>query len=217
MKKSILLFSLVWMFVSCNQGSTLEYKYQEQPQTVECMGADKALMHEALYSFQDDIDDYFKNKGTGEKNLAKAYATYIYRGTMGSLDFGMVSSKHTRDILTNLLAKNGDLFVKQNGKTVLNFNNEYVICLVDNIKNEDIKRIIKNLQLVNDMRVELLVEPYRRNVKDVHIDQNFAMLIALQTYYAHLADVDFSKMAENSKENKKNNANKKQNKTVKTK
>ncbi len=203
MKKTLLFFALFTFLLSCKQEIKLEYKYQEKPQNITCKGEDKALMHEALYSFQDDINEHFKDKGTGEKNIAKAYARYIYRGTLGQIDYGYISSKHTRDILKKILSEDKDLFTKQNGKTVLNFNNKYVKCLVNNIKNEEIKRIIQNLNTVNDMRVELLVEPYRINVKDVHVDQNFAMLVALQTYYARLADIDLSKMAENIKKNTK--------------
>ncbi len=201
MKKTLLIFTLFTFLVSCKQGIKLEYKYQEKPQNVTCKGADKELMHEALYSFQEDINEHFKNKGTGDKSIAKAYARYIYKGTLGQTNYGDVASKHTREILKKLLSENKDLFTKLNGKTVLNFDNEYVTCLVNNIKNEEIKRIIQNLKTVNDMRVELLVEPYRVNVKDVHVDQNFAMLVALQTYYARLADVDLSKTAENNKKN----------------
>ncbi len=198
MKKTIVLFTVLTLLLSCTTQTKIEYKYQDKPQNVTCTGVDKLLMHEALYSFQEDIDEFFKNKGTGEKNITRAYASYIYRGTMGTAQFGMISSKHSRDILKKL-QQLGDLFVKKNNKTTLNFNNQYVKCLVDGIKNEEIKRILKSLQQVNDMRVELLVEPYRKNVRDVHIDQNFAMLVALQTYYAHLADADLSNLDKNPK------------------
>jgi hypothetical protein len=191
MKKTIVLLALILMVVSCKE--QIAYKYQDKPQEVTCQGADKALMHEALYSFQDDINEYFKDKGTGNKDLVKAYAKYVYMGTMGNLPFATISSRHTRAILDKLKSQ-PNLFVKKDGKTILNFENPYVICLVDNIKNKEVQRILKGLMLVKDMRPELVSEPYRIHVRDVHIDQNFAMLIALQTYYANLADIDFSQV-----------------------
>ena len=197
MKKTIVLFTALSLFLSCTQ-TKIKYKYQDKPQNVTCAGADKALMHEALYSFQEDIDEFYKYKGTGEKNITRAYTSYIYGGTTGSAQFAMISSKHSRDILKKL-QESGDLFIKNNNKTTLNFNHPYVNCLVENIKNKNMKRILQNLQSVNDMRVELLVEPYRKNVRDAHTDQNFAMLVALQTYYAHLADADLSKLDQDPK------------------
>ena len=54
MKKNniVILIVLATFFMSCEE--PLEYKFQDKPQLVECPGADKALMHEALYSFQED-------------------------------------------------------------------------------------------------------------------------------------------------------------------
>lgn len=204
MKKTIVLLFLILATVSCKKQVT--YKYQDKPQEVTCEGADKALMHEALYSFQEDINEYFKDKGTGSKNITKAYAKYVFMGTMGNLPFATISSRHSRALLEQLKSQ-PDLYIKKDGRTILNFKHPYVICLVDNLKNKEVQRILKGLMQVNDMRPELVSEPYRIHVRDAQTDKNFAMLIALQTYYANLADIDFSQVEKQSNQNK-NNKNK---------
>ena len=68
MKKFIVLSMIIPLLNFCKE--PLQYKYLEDVRVVQCEGADIDLMHEAYYSFRDDIYEYYNyiNK-SGEYNF----------------------------------------------------------------------------------------------------------------------------------------------------
>ena len=57
MKNHSILAMLAFTFNGCEE--PIDYRYADLPRPVECEGVDLALLHEALYSFQQDIGNAY--------------------------------------------------------------------------------------------------------------------------------------------------------------
>lgn len=179
---------------SCKE--PIQYKYQDDVRVVQCKGADNDLMHEAYYSFLYDIYEYYKKNEVKPEfvNTYYSLAQYIYRGAMGEVDYLVFASPHTLDLLEEL-KKDEDLWNLDSKKSNLNYNNEFVNCLIENIKNEEIKVTINALRESNALSPMILAETYRINIKDTQTDKYFEMFLAFDTYYQYLMEVDMSNLS----------------------
>ena len=189
MKNILFLSIFIATIFSCTE--SFPYKYQDKEQVIECSQIDSKLIHEALYSFQNDISRHYL-KEIQEKeylNFTFSYNQYIYRGAKGNLDFKEIVSPHTL-LIVNELKKEEDLFIKVSGKNTLNYQNEFVKCLINNIKNEEIKNKMINLIEVNYLSPDVMAENYRATTFDTKTDFDYLMFIALQTYYQRLLDIE---------------------------
>lgn len=188
----VILIVLASFFMSCEE--PLEYKFQDKPQLVECPGADKALMHEALYSFQEDIGAYY-NKHTdfreGTTNYyLEAYRQYVYFGFSGEAKFDEIASLHSKKVLKKL--KDIDaLWNIGNVKTNLNYEHEYIECLFNNIEDKDMKERLHSLKKVDYLTPDMVAEPMRREVLKIVGDEHLAMYMMLDAYYQYLINYDF--------------------------
>jgi len=192
MKSTIIIFFiLAFTTYSCNE--TIEYKYLDKGQPVDCSEINSKLMHEALYSFEVDIAKKynFKNYSPTENLYIKnGYANFIYRGAKGVADFKEIASPHTLKIFKELL-KEKDLWLTDSDNSNLNYKHPFVICLLSNIKNSDIKATLLNLNEANSLDPALIADLLRKNIRDADTDKYFAMYIALDMYYQNLINVDF--------------------------
>ena len=186
----LLLFSIC-LFSSCEQRPDIDYKYDAMPKVVDCSGINSDLMHEALYSFEHDIGNWYNFKKFTPSMpvfFKNGYASYVYRGSEGILQFDKMASDHSKMILDELLKIEG-LWIMDNERSNLNYEHEYVECLLSNIKNDEIKSTISSLREINSMSPKLMAEPYRLYVGAAYADdKHFAMYLALDTYYQYLID-----------------------------
>ncbi len=194
MKKYLILILIITLMNSCKE--PIQYKYQDDVRVVQCEGADNDLMHEAYYSFLYDIYEYYKKNEVKPEfvNTYYSLAQYIYRGAMGEVDYLVFASPHTLDLLEEL-KKDEDLWNLDSKKSNLNYNNEFVNCLIENIKNEEIKVTINALRESNALSPMILAETYRINIKDTQTDKYFEMFLAFDTYYQYLMEVDMSNLS----------------------
>ena len=191
MKNSILILMILMLVSSCKEH--IQYKYQDQVRVVTCTGADSDLMHEAYYSFLDDIYEYTKKNELNPDFITTYYslAQYIFRGAMGELNYLNIASPHTVE-LAKKLKKEQDLWNMDSNNSNLNYHNEYVNCLIENIKNEEIKLKITALRDTNSLSPMILAEIYRINIIDIQTDKYFEMFLSLDTFYQFLMEVDLS-------------------------
>jgi len=194
MKKYIVLLFIIPLLNSCKE--PLQYKYLEEVRVVQCEGADIDLMHEAYYSFREDIYEFYKKIETNPEFTTVFYslAQYIYKGAMGELDYLVYASPHTLNLVEEL-KKNEDLWNMDSKKSNLNYNNEFVNCLIENIKNEEIKVTINALRESNSLSPMILAEIYRVNIKDTQTDKHFEMFLAFDAYFQYLMEVDMSNLS----------------------
>jgi len=188
-KYSILLLFAITL-LSCKE--PIEYQFTDSPETIKCDGLDYDLAHEAYYSFRQDIAIYVKDLHIGYDNLnyRESLGYYIYRGALGNFDYNEIVTPHTKKLLL-LLKENKDLWDTTSDKTNLNYHSEFITCLVQNIKNEEVRETIQSLIEANSMNSSIFAENYRLNVFDCYTDNHFGMLLAFDTYYQHLYDMDF--------------------------
>ena len=175
---------------SCSQG--FQYKYDKKPAQVNCPGANTKLLNEALYSFFDDITAYYISNSNDPSmqgiSTYEAYANYAYSGALGTADFGSIASEHTIKVM-NELKKETQLWDKKPAMSNLNYDSELVGCLIENIKNKDMKTSIQSLHAANSLTPKLMAERFRMQIKDALDDPNYGMYIALDTYYQYVYDL----------------------------
>lgn len=190
----VVLLTISSLFTSCED--PIEYKFQHLPQVVDCPGTDKALMHEALYTFQADIAKAhnFRNYDPMEPMyIINGYRNFVYFGLMGESDFQKIISPHTKKVFDALLKKEPELF-NYEGYSNLDYDNEYISCLLENIGNADLQTTILSLKEINSLGPKLMAEPFRKTINDVAQDPYMAMYLALDGYYQYLLDVDLSEV-----------------------
>ena len=184
---------LILPFIGCDKA--LEYRYQDKPQPIDCPGADKILMHEALYSFQEDIGAYYNQhtdfrKGTNSYYL-EAYSQFVYFGFSGGARFQEIASDHSLMVLEKL-REVPDLFVQKEGRWSLNYDHEFVDCILNSVQDDDLRTQLASLRKVNYLSPNVIAELMRINVLKVPQDPYLAMYMALDSYYQYLADMDLS-------------------------
>jgi len=192
MKKHIFLVLITLVLFSCKE--PLDYQFKDSPETIQCNGLEYDLAHEAYYSFRQDIAIYVKNLNIGYNtlNYKESLGFYIYRGAQGNFDFTEIATPHTLTILEKL-KENKDLWNTTSKKSNLNYNSEFINCLIQGIKNEDVKQTIIALRDTKSLNSVILAETYREHVFDCYADNHFGMLLAFDTYYQHLYSMDFNK------------------------
>lgn len=192
MKIFSILIAIGITFLSCKE--PIEYQFTDSPETIKCDGLDYDLAHEAYYSFRQDLAIYVKDLHIGYDylNYKESLGFYIYRGAQGNFDYNEIATPHTIKLL-NELKENEDLWDTSSDKSNLNYNSEFISCLVQNIQNEEVKQTITSLIDSNSMNPAILAETYRANVFDSYTDNHFGMLVAFDTYYQYLYDMDFNK------------------------
>ncbi len=191
--KSKIILSLIVAIVLVGCEKPLDYKYQELPQNVDCPGLDKQLMHEALYSFQNDIGAFYNQhtdfrEGSTSYYL-EAYSQYVYFGFSGGARYQEIVSNHSIAILQKLKEIPG-LFIEKEGRLALNYDHEYVACLLGSIQDDDLRTQFASMRKVNFLSPEIVAELMRINVLKITQDPYLAMYMALDAYYQYLADMD---------------------------
>ena len=183
-KYSLLLLTIL-LTISCSK--PLDYKYQGKNLTINCNGIDIDLAKEAYFSFREDLANYPKNKdpNTGRKNYQYSLAAFVYSGASGDADYYAIASPHTLAILEKL-RQDKNIWININTGE-LNYNSEFLSCLINNIDNEDIKVSLNSLKEVNGIHTYSLAEKYRKNISDAETDNYLAMFLTFETYYKYLS------------------------------
>ena len=191
MNKIVLILVTIATLSSCSDSDPFPYKYQNEQQVINCSNSDSKIMNEALYAFREDISRYFLKEIQKKDylNFLYSYQQYIYRGAKGNLFYNEIVSDHTIKVYNELL-KQDNLFIKTKGKSNLNYKNEFVQCLINNIQNTEMKNKIIDLINVDYLSPDVMAENYRITTEDANTDPNFLMFIALDTYYQRLLDLD---------------------------
>ena len=198
MKKLFVTLIIIASYYSCG-GDLLEYKYQDKELTIDCKEIDIPILKEALYSFEDDIASFYNNENYSPGTSIYyqfGYANFIYTGSTGEADFKNIVSPHSLSVLSEL-RKEPELFIEKKGASNLNYQHEFVQCLINQIKNTEIQDKIKTLLSVDFLTPKNMAEFYRVNIEDAKTDRHFALFIALDTYYQYLIDLEESNLKPN--------------------
>lgn len=187
----VLLVSLI-VFSGCEE--KMAYKYQDKPKSVNCAGVDLELLHEALYSFERDIAEAHNFRSYDPASpiyIINGYRNYIYKGSVGTADIAKIASPHSIEVFRQLQKIEG-LWNTDGEHSNLNYDHKFVKCIMDKVTNETLQSAMINLREVNSLSPKLMAGVLRTNIREAETDPNFTMYVALDTYYQHFFDVDFT-------------------------
>ena len=196
MRNNLFIGSLLSLLLLSGCKQTVPFNYQDREQKVDCPeDSNKDLMHEALYSFQEDLGVFYNEftdfKVGSSSYYMEGYRQYVYFGFSGTAAFKDIVSQHSLDVL-ELLKNVPDLWIQEEGEFKLNYRSNYVACLFDNIQNEDLKLKFNSLLEVNYLNPKIIAETMRVNVIEVIQDPYLAMYMALDSYYVYLMNMGVS-------------------------
>ncbi len=192
MNKYFAVFIVAVLIVMTGCEQPLEYKYQDRAQPIDCPGLDKALLHEALYSFKEDLGNFYKDPdviaGT-DRFYMQGLATYVYDGMSGYANFQQIASPHTLKVFEQLKLES-QIWDANNSVSRLNYNSELISCLFDNIIDEELRALFLRLNEVDALDPSQVASQLTRKIYKAYTDQHLTMYIALDGFYQHLYKLD---------------------------
>ncbi len=191
-KITLLSCLLCFILLSCKkENSFSNYKYADKPIAFECAGVNTKLLNEALYSFEDDIENHYKQNRPNFK-LNQAYSQIMRNSVFGRLQLDKIVSKHTFEVFQALKEEEG-LWDLNNTKSKLNYNSEVVKCISNTIKDQNLKTTLNALLTTNSMSPKLFGPAVVNKYQNAINDKSLALYIALDLYYAKMFDTNFAK------------------------
>ena len=188
----ITAFLLVVTLVSCKkENSFTDYKYADKPLALPCNDINSKLYNEALYSFEDDILNFYdKDK---KSSLLRVYSQFIREAVYNRAKYQNMVSEHTLKVF-EALKQDNDLWNPNNPVSKLNYNSKLMDCISKNIKDNDLKTTLNALLTTNSMTPELYGAPVLSNYRLAMSDKALASYIAFDLYYAKLFNVDLTQV-----------------------
>jgi len=181
----------VFTLISCKKNNTFSnFKYADKPEAINCDGLNSKLYNEALYAFENDILNYYKQSNQNT-TLVLAYSQFIRTSIYASPKFDQIVSKHTYEVFKALKNEN-DLWDANNTKSHLNYNGKTMQCIANNIKNPALKTTLNALLSTNTMNPKLFGTPLTSKYSLVMNDKYLALYTALDLFYSKMFDFDFS-------------------------
>lgn len=199
MNKSMLLLSIVLTSVLSSCEEPIVYKHQDKPQLINCEGLDKALVHEALYSFQEDISAYYRGEEIDRNSndyYIHGYSNFVQPGLSGIAPYKDMMSVHTAKIMQQLKMKK-DLWIPNGQDSHLNYKHPFVKCLLGSIQKEELLIKFESLRQVGYIKPKVLAVPLRGEIYSIVADPNLAMYVALDGFYQNLYNVDLNEKLKN--------------------
>ena len=167
----LLVITVAISLVSCKKESKFtDFKYADKPAVIICEGINSKLYQEALYTFEDDILNYYK-KAKPNTSIAQAYSQLTRNAVYGSLKLEEIISEHTVKVF-EALKKEDNLWDANNPKSHLNYNSTIVGCISKNIQDKALNTTLKALLSTNSMSPKLfgapLIAKISRTTNDKH-------------------------------------------------
>ncbi|WP_375239627.1 hypothetical protein [Aurantibacter sp.] len=182
MKSKLLTFTLiatVITFFNCKQTEQInvDYKYSDQPEIFNCKIQNDQLIKEAIYSFENDLNEAYDkdNKGRG-----RAYSSFIGLTIGNRFNIEEVASKHSLQIAKALQQSS---HYKNN---VFSYNSELANCLFSSIKSANTKTSFEALRSANSLRPSVVLPTLRNNVNSFASDKSLVGILAFDYYYNSL-------------------------------
>lgn len=193
--KSFSLICLLLILMSCQetkQKVTIDYKYSDVEQAIDCSPEINALLHEALLSFEDDIMQHYDQES---KRTYMAYGKFLFPGLKGAAEYKRLASEHSKTILQALRSEN--IIINSGAKSNLNYSHPAVQCVIEGIEDNGIKNTIKALVDSNSMNPALFDTRMRNKGRALDKQRYLATYVALDAYYQYLANVEFTPASAN--------------------
>ncbi len=182
---------LVLNITSCKKEKTFtEFEFADKPVALACKNANSKLYNEALYSFENDILNFY---GKGNKSLLTAYSQFVRLSVFNRANYKEIASEHTLKVF-EALKEDTELWDLNNPKSHLNYNSDLMHCISQNIINQDLKTTLNALLSTNSMSPKLFGTPLATSYSLTLSDKYLAAYVAFDLFYAKLFDVDFTQV-----------------------
>lgn len=184
MKKIVFLILTTVILTSCEQKAKFDFKFADQEQVISCSEDYNSLLNEALYSFENDL---YTKYDSINKSKTKAYGAFIYRGMDGSAKYDEIMTENTHPLVQKLIAEN--ILIKDKAPSHLNYEHPAVQCVVNNIKDEELKNTIQALIDTKTMNPKLFNSRFRNFGRNADKDRYLALFIGLDGYYQQILNI----------------------------
>lgn len=197
----LLTIALVITLSGCKKEIVLsEFKYSEKGIVLNCDKFDLKLLNEAVFSFENDIEEHYSKNN--QKNLTLAYSQFVRNAVNNRVKYEEITSLHTLAIFEVLKSKS-NLWNLQNANSKLNYTSDVFNCISTNIQNNDLKTTLNALITTNSMSPKLFGAPLNTGYRSAVSDKYLAAYIAFDLFYAKLFDVDPAKVVAHQNKQKK--------------
>lgn len=188
-KYFLITLCLLCFASSCKKENVFtEYEFADKPVVLTCENLNSKLYNEALYSFENDILNFY---GNDKKSLLMAYSQFIRLSVYGRVNYKNMVSEHTLKVF-EVLKNESELWNLNNSASHFNYNSILMDCIAQNLTNPDLKTTLNALISTNSMSPKLFGAPLSTNYSSTLSDKYLASYVAFDLFYAKLFDVDFS-------------------------
>ena len=189
-----LLILVTLTAVSCKKENTFkDYKFAEKGNVIQCENQNAALINEAVFSFENDIESFYERNG--QKSMTTAYSQFLRNSSINRVKYADLVSPHSVKVFEALKNESG-LWDANNPDSHLNYKSALLNCIASNLKDKNLKTTFDALVATSSMKPELFVTPVAKNYRAAISDKYLAAYIALDLYYAKLFDIDLSNVKE---------------------
>lgn len=196
MKTNITLLNLIavfsaFLFIACNESSNkLDYRYATTVTNLDCGEEHNELIKEAVGSFEEDLRQaYAPERG----NPLMTYGRYVSSAMRVNGNVKDLATSHSLEVMDALRDVEG-LWIVEGNNVSLNDNHPIVQCLVDNVKNDQLRTTMKSLQSIDNLDHILLQSRLRMVVGTMPQDKSLVAYVALDSYYPRLYHVKESEL-----------------------
>ena len=192
-KFNLIIVLTVFILTGCKQKTSFnDYLYAEKGMVLNCENLDTKLYNEALFSFENDIQNFY-NKNNPNQNPLQAYAKFIRGAFSNRVQFNEIVSPHTVKVF-EALKHDSNLWNTNNPRSRLNYNSLFFSCIANNIQNNNLKTTLNALVSTNSMSPKLFGAPLTSNYSSAIKDKYLVAYIAFDLFYAKLFNVDLSQV-----------------------
>lgn len=193
-KITLIAFLFMFTFLNCKkENSFSNFKHADKPQTMTCDGINSKLYSEAVYTFEDDILAFYRQKNNSNLNLSQAYIQFMRDVNYGKAKYEDIISEHAVEVFKALKNEN-ELWDANNPNSHINYKGRPFKCISNSIADENLKTTFNALISTNSMSPKLFSTPLMSKYRTILKDKPLAAYVALDMYYANLFGIDFTKI-----------------------
>ncbi|MEO9892320.1 hypothetical protein [Aurantibacter sp.] len=185
MSRKKYLILLLCISVSCKQDS-FSYKYHEQIELFSCDLKDAKMFKEALYSFEDDLKNYYTDSDTKE-NAYEVFVNAVEGGN--TVNRVKIVSDHSINVFKELRKIDNLWIVTDSKNSGFNYNHPIFACIEKNIQDVELKGTFSVLRKNNSLRPNLIISRIKDNYTswaDTE-DKALDLYVSLEFYYHHMS------------------------------
>lgn len=195
MKKiSTLLVFTALLLTGCKNEPNIDYQYQQNDDLFSCDGVDMKLIKEAVYAFEDYINDHYSIEAPN--SVEKGYYFYWEVSKTERIPAVEFINPHVLAIRDELKKIEGLWITNNDGEAQLDMSHPLVKCIGDQMENEELKKIFQVLVETKTFKNNVFLAPLKRDPIALYKDRSLCTYLALNTFYARILNLDFTNLEE---------------------